>query len=66
VLVCALQSRPQFLLSESQISKSYAPPSSASSQQKGKNKTVEYLIVILAAVMVALYALLVHWLLPKS
>jgi hypothetical protein len=31
-----------------------------------ENKTVDYLVMIGALVMVAFYALLIHWLLPKT
>lgn len=45
--------------------KSRISASAAKSTAERKIKTVDYIVVILALVMVGLYALAIGWLLPK-
>jgi len=42
------------------------PDISCRLEAERKPKTVDYVIVLLALAMVGLYALLIHWLLPKT
>jgi hypothetical protein len=56
---------PQIVTSESQIPKSHRAKSAGVSKKKG-NQTVDYFIVFITLIMVALYGLLIHWLLPKT